>query len=122
MPNPDPAHNSRISLDWDGTYHAVLAGDTGDSLKATLIIDRDGAYEFHLSPNDGDSNRQSIRGHLVWEADGNHMTLTWPDGSTQRYQVMENRLKWLGSKARESGKYGDQVLEGAGYWQKQLSE
>lgn len=94
--NPDPAHNSRLSLDWPGIYRGTLPCADCEGIETTITLAGDGTYLRQLRYLGRESLPRVDEGNLVWDDDGGKITLVPEDGqdaqSEQRYQVGENRL------------------------------
>lgn len=88
----DPAHNSRNSLDWPGSYSGTVPCADCDGIRTTIRLGTGGTFERELVYL-GESNvpvRDS--GIFSWNDLGSVVTLQAERGQTQMYQVGENRL------------------------------
>ena len=91
---PDPAHNSKNSLDWSGTYSGVLPSEGGQALRTTITLHSDGTYIFDKQvENTGEPENAAVQvGELTWQADGSRIVLEKLNGGSPNYLVGENQL------------------------------
>ena len=89
--NPDPAHSSRNSLDWAGTYEGVLPCADCPGIKLRLKLQQDGRYELSTQYLERQPAAQTVRGSFSWNAEGNAITLDAAGGG-QQFRVGEGRL------------------------------
>ena len=87
----DPAHNSRKSLDWAGTYAGTLPCADCPGIQARLRLNRDETYELSLRYLDRGTAPSQVRGRFTWQANGNAITLDAQGGGRQ-VLVGEGRL------------------------------
>jgi len=87
----DPAHNSRNSLDWAGTYEGVLPCADCPGIQTRLTLNRDESYEFRTLYIDRDSAARVVRGRFSWQPNGNAITLEGQHGA-QHFVVGEGRV------------------------------
>ena len=93
-PNPDPAHNSRLSLDWDGTYRGVLPCADCPGIETVITLTADGTYLRTIRYLEREDGYRRDQGEFQWNDAGSAVTLG--DGeNSQQYQVGENRLFFL---------------------------
>ncbi|MBK9290953.1 MAG: copper resistance protein NlpE N-terminal domain-containing protein [Bacteroidetes bacterium] len=91
--NPDPAHNSRISLDWPGTYLGVLPCADCEGIATTIHLNPDETYELEMTYLGKESNNfYAFNGEFAWDEDGNIITLSDFDGGAPHFRVGENKL------------------------------
>ncbi|MCC5929088.1 MAG: copper resistance protein NlpE N-terminal domain-containing protein [Cyclobacteriaceae bacterium] len=91
---PDPAHNSRNSIDWDGTYRGIMPCADCSGIKTELTLMADGSYSLGMLYLDKSENIFSDSGSFIWNEAGSAITLL-KEGLTdpsQQYQVGENVL------------------------------
>lgn len=91
----DPAHNSRNSLDWAGTYRGVLPCADCEGIETVIVLSGDGSFREHiryLGRNEGQTE-SSRQGSFDWNADGSTVTLAGDPPNA--YRVGENRLTRL---------------------------
>lgn len=88
----DAAHNSRNSLDYEGTYIGTLpcADCPGIYTELTLKGNDYTLETIYTGKEDVDKNTFTKSGKYTWNTDGNIITLN--NDSTQQYQVGENVL------------------------------
>ena len=112
-PPADSAHGSRDALDWQGTYTGTIPCADCEGIGTTVTLTRDGRFtrELVYLGRSGMPLRES--GTFAWNDAGSAVTLDPGDGSSQQYQVGENRLFHLDrSGSRITGALADRyVLE-----------
>lgn len=94
-PAADPAHNSRNSLDWAGTYRGVLPCADCEGIETVITLTEDGSFREHtryLGKNEGQTEA-SREGSFDWSDDGGRVTLA--GDPPHPYRVGENRLTRL---------------------------
>lgn len=94
-PAPDPAHNSRNSLDWAGTYRGDLPCADCEGITTVVTLGEDGAFREHtryLGKTSGQTEL-SRAGNFEWSADGGTVTLAGDEPTP--YRVGENHLTRL---------------------------
>jgi heat shock protein HslJ len=79
----DPAHNSRNSLDWAGTYAGALPCADCPGIQARLRLNRDESYELSIQYLERDKAPSQVRGRFAWQASGNAITLDAQGGGRQ---------------------------------------
>jgi heat shock protein HslJ len=87
----DPAHSSRNSLDWAGTYAGTLPCADCPGVQARLRLNRDETYELSIRYLDRSTAPSQVRGRFTWQANGNAITLDAQGGGRQ-VLVGEGRL------------------------------
>ena len=60
----DPAHSSRNSLDWAGTYEGVLPCADCPGIRTRLTLNRDESYELSTLTLDRDTAPRVVRGRF----------------------------------------------------------
>ncbi|ALJ05482.1 hypothetical protein APS56_10290 [Pseudalgibacter alginicilyticus] len=86
----DLEHTSEQSLDWYGTYKAIIPCADCEGIKTTITLHKDATYEMeevYLGKNDKVFISQ---GTFKWRADGQEITLS--DTDRPNYFVGENTL------------------------------
>ena len=73
-PPPD-GHNSRIALDWVGTYQALMPCADCEAILTTLTLDEGGSYELKRLYVGKDTALFDTRGRYSWSEDGARITL-----------------------------------------------
>jgi len=91
---PDPAHSSRNSLDWAGTYEGVLPCADCPGIKTRLTLQIDGRFELSTQYLDRQVTPQTASGRFSWNAAGSTITLD-AAGAGQPFRVGEGRLLQL---------------------------
>lgn len=90
---PDPAHNSRNSLDWAGTYRGVLPCADCEGIETIVTLTQEGNFREHTRYLHKDGPDFSREGTFTWSADGG--TVAFDDDPASRFRVGENRLTQL---------------------------
>ena len=88
----DPAHNSRNSLDWPGTYVGTIPCADCEGIRTTVTLRADGSFERELLYLGKSASPARDSGQFSWNDAGSIVTLVPGDGTTQMYQVGEGRL------------------------------
>lgn len=86
---PDPAHNSRLSLDWPGTYRGILPCADCEGIETVITLMEDGTYIRSLRYLGRDDAYRRDHGRFEWNGAGSGIALA---AGGQAYQVGENRL------------------------------
>lgn len=109
-PAPVDAHVSRSSLDWAGTYQALMPCADCAAILTTLVLAEDGNYELKRLFVGEDGALFDDRGRFSWSEDGRRITLDIGDAPTD-YLVQENRLVQLDlSGERITGELADRHI------------
>ena len=91
---PDPAHSSRNSIDWAGTYEGVTPCADCPGIRMRLTLQRDGRFELTTQYLDRQVAPQTVRGAFGWNAEGSAVTLEG-EGAGRQFRVGEGRLLLL---------------------------
>lgn len=86
----DPAHSSRNSLDWAGTYKGVLPCADCEGIETTVTLRSDGTYSSQSRYLDENGPTIAEEGRFTWSDDGG--VVSWSGEEPARYSVGENRL------------------------------
>lgn len=110
--NPDPAHSSRVSVDWQGTYRGVLPCADCEGIETVITLLDDGSYQRSVRYLGREDYPRRDQGEFDWDDTGGIVSLGEGE-ETQRYRVGENRLFHLDRQGeRVSGDLADRyVLE-----------
>ena len=92
LENPDPAHNSRISLDWAGVYTGIIPCADCPGIDTSITLLEDGTYQRSVQYLERDERPRFDQGRFVWNDAGGVVTLMVDDKPGQRYKVGENVL------------------------------
>lgn len=93
------ADNSMTSLDWDGSYYAVLPCADCEGIESTLTLNKDLTYRLvnnYLGKEGAQPNIAT--GTFKWSKDGSRISLS--DRSPSDLQVGENQLFQLDMKGK----------------------
>lgn len=85
--------NSRVSLDWDGTYFGTIPCADCEGIETTLTLNSDLTYVLltnYLGRNDALEERNS--GPFSWDKTGGKIMLENAGSGPNQYKVGENRL------------------------------
>ena len=88
---PD-GHNSRIALDWAGTYSGVLPCASCPGIEITITLGEDGSFERRMVYIDESPIPVVDSGKFSWDDAGRSVTLAAVNMAPQQYQVGENVL------------------------------
>src|SRR5215470_5758922 len=91
---PADMHNSRISLDWAGTYEGVLPCADCPGTKTRLTLNYDGSYRLVTQAQGSQNAEKTVSGVFTWQPSGNAITLD-ERGGRQQFSVGEGRLTVL---------------------------
>jgi uncharacterized lipoprotein NlpE involved in copper resistance len=92
---PDPAHNSRISLDWPGTYRGTLPCADCVGIKTKLTLYDDDTYRRTIEYVGRNERVFTDEGSFRWSETGNKISIDNLDGSRQNYLPGEGFLVHL---------------------------
>ncbi len=85
-------HNSRNSVDWNGTYQGVIACADCDGIKTSLTLMDTGDFSRTRIYLGKEEAGRTDSGTFQWDDTGSKITLNPEEGEPQSYQVGENRL------------------------------
>lgn len=88
----DPAHNSRISLDWAGSYAAVLPCADCAGIDTLVTLHMDGTFSRQSRYLGKAGKVFTDTGTFEWNPSGSAVKLVSKQGGTQSYKVGENQL------------------------------
>src|SRR6516162_5087947 len=88
---PADMHNSRISLDWAGTYEGVLPYADCPGTKTRLTLNYDGSYRLVTQAQGSQNAEKSVSGVFPRPPNGKALTLDQP-GRRPQFFVGEGRL------------------------------
>lgn len=95
---PPDGHNSRISLDWDGTYAGMLPCADCDAVYTVITLYADESFSRTVSYIGRDERTFEDEGGFGWSEDGGSISIDNIDGSRQKYLVGEGFLLHLDRK------------------------
>jgi heat shock protein HslJ len=87
---PVASDNSRISLDWAGTYRGTLPCADCPGIKTEITLLADGSYRLGSFYQERSQVAKRDSGSFSWNADGNRILLN--NDSSWQFLVGENRL------------------------------
>ena len=85
-------HNSRNSLDWNGTYQGTVPCADCEGVKTRLTLMESGDFDRTRTFLGKEEGSRSDSGTFEWNEAGSEITLSPDEGEPQSYQVGENRL------------------------------
>lgn len=85
----DPAHNSRNSVDWAGTYQGTLPCADCPGIRYTLTLNDDDTYVLKTRYLERGDSVFTESGAFAWDKNGGKITLA---DRGEKFQVGENRL------------------------------
>ncbi len=92
-------HNSQNSLDWNGTYEAVVPCADCPGIKTSLTLNKDNT--FHITEEYIDrKSKNEDKGTLEWDKTGSIVTLKGKSAN-YKYKVGENHLTQLDLNGKE---------------------
>lgn len=95
----EAAHNSQNSLDWNGTYEAVVPCADCPGIKTSLTLNKDKTFtitEEYIERN----SKNNDKGTFDWDATGSVITLNGKSAK-YKYKVGENKLSQLDMDGKE---------------------
>ena len=98
------AHNSRNSLDWEGSYSGVLPCEDCVGIETSLQINRDHTYtvtQRFVDSADTASDELRSEGSFMWNEDGSSITLENVQGDVSTFRVGELFLTPLNKNGLE---------------------
>ncbi len=104
-------HNSRNSLDWNGTYQGTLPCADCDGIKTRLTLTSEGEFNRTRTYLGKEETGSTDSGTFEWNEAGSEITLRPLEGDPQGYQVGENRLFFLDREGnRITGELADKYV------------
>lgn len=95
---PPNGHNSRISLDWNGTYAGMLPCADCDAVKTVVTLYNNETFSRKVTYIGRDGRTFEDEGAFEWSEDGGSISIDNIDGSRQKYLVGEGFLLHLDRK------------------------
>ena len=86
------AHNSRNSLDWEGSYSGVLPCEECVGIETFLTINLDHSYtvtQRYVKEEDAQAEEITREGKFYWNEDGSAITLDNIEGEISTFRVNE---------------------------------
>jgi copper homeostasis protein (lipoprotein) len=94
--NPDPAHNSRNAVDWDGTYRGVTPCADCEGIDTTLTLRQDNSFTLSVLYKGKSQKPFVTNGTFTWVQNDGAVSLKDAAGKpVGLYKVGENRLFML---------------------------
>ncbi len=97
--NPDPAHNSRISLDWAGSYQGTLPCADCEGITTVITLHNNSRYEISRKYLGKQDTIFYTTGNFDWNKEGSVVRLSGETPSS--FQVGENRIIQLNTKGEK---------------------
>ncbi|WP_136480404.1 copper resistance protein NlpE N-terminal domain-containing protein [Cognatitamlana onchidii] len=85
------AHNSKVSLDWEGVYKGVIPCADCEGIKTSITLLADNKFERSIDYLGKTAGFFSDKGSFVWDESGSVITIGEGDRG-QKYKVGENQL------------------------------
>ncbi len=95
----DPAHNSQNSVDWMGTYEAILPCADCPGIKTVLVLHENETFQISSEYLERDTKFDD-KGTFVWQNNGSVVYLKGKDTDV-KLKVGENRLFQLDQEGKE---------------------
>ncbi len=92
-------HNAQNSLDWAGTYEAVLPCADCPGIKTTIVLNNDGTYQYTAEYQERNLTINST-GEIMWHDNGSVVHLKDKDTDV-KLKVVENGLVGLDTSGNE---------------------
>lgn len=87
---PSGEHNSRNSLDWEGTYRGILPCADCPGIRTELVLKADGSYKLSRQYQGKSLEIFISEGRFEWDGAGNVIELK--DAESDTFKVGENQL------------------------------
>jgi copper homeostasis protein (lipoprotein) len=114
-------HNSRNSLDWNGTYQGITPCADCEGVKTRLTLMDNGEFNRTRTHLGREENGRSDSGTFQWDDTGSEISLHAEEGEPQRYKVGENRLFHLDQQGnRITGDLAEKFVLVKNKWDYQL--
>ena len=104
-------HNSKNSLDWNGTYHGTLPCADCEGIHTIVELHQDETFKLtqeYLNKN----TKSEEKGQFAWSADGSTITLNTKDkGTVYSFKVGEGKLWMLDQEGKPiEGQLADKYI------------
>ena len=115
MPNDDSGlkideHNSRNSLDWNGTYHGTLPCADCEGIHTIIEINKDETYKLTQEYLNKNLNLEDT-GKFTWSDDGGKIKIKTKDNGEFNFIVGEDRLIILDQEGEKiAGNLADKYI------------
>lgn len=93
-------HNSRNSVDWQGTYEGTLPCADCPGIKTTIVLNEDGSFTMKQEYLERESIFEE-KGNFIWSEDGGKIQLKLKDNEVYNFIVGENKLFMLDQEGNE---------------------
>ena len=87
--------NSRVSVDWAGTYQGVVPCADCEGIETSITLERDSTYQLRTRSLGKADSVFEKRGAFAWNAAGSEIQLQGLPAGSNRYLVGENVLTQL---------------------------
>lgn len=105
---PPDGHNSRIAIDWNGTYRGVIPCADCEGIATRVTLLQNGSFQRTVTYLGREERGRSDAGVFSWNDGGSSVTLVSEEGEVQSYQVGEDVLFHLDEEGnRISGSLAD---------------
>ncbi|WPO90088.1 copper resistance protein NlpE [Chryseobacterium sp. HR92] len=97
------SHNSKTSLNWNGTYEATLPCADCQGIKTTITLNKDNTFNYedkYIVAAGKPKNENKDKGTFEWDAEGSVITLKGKEVKG-KYKVGENKLIALDLEGKE---------------------
>jgi uncharacterized lipoprotein NlpE involved in copper resistance len=107
----DPDHNSRSSLDWNGTYSGVTPCADCPGIKTDMTLNNDATYSLSEQYLEKEKTPRTFKGKFYWDEAGSIITLD-AAGDHHKFKVMEGKLQILDKfgDAKQGGRADEFML------------
>ncbi|ADX67233.1 MULTISPECIES: copper resistance protein NlpE [Weeksella] len=103
-------HNSRNSVDWQGTYEGTLPCADCPGIKTTIVLNQDDSFTMKQEYLERESASDD-KGNFVWSEDGGKIQLKLKDNEVYNFLVGENKLIMLDQDGNEvTGELAEQYI------------
>ncbi len=91
-PQSRSGSNSKLALDWNGTYKGVLPCADCEGIETAITLYSTGKFKRTMKYLGKDDRFFKDEGDIQWNEAGSIITISTEDGTSQMYQVGENIL------------------------------
>ena len=103
-------HNSKNSVDWNGTYHGTLPCADCEGIHTIVELNNDETFKLtqeYLNKN----TKSEEKGKFTWSADGSTISFNTKDNSKFSYKVGEGKIIQLDQEGKEiTGNLADKYV------------
>jgi len=111
------ADNSRVSVDWDGTYSGIIPCADCEGIFIVITLNKNSTYEMTMNYLGKSTDLEiTFKGNFSWNDQGSIITLDIEEEGMKMFKVGENKIIMLDVDGNEiTGQLADNyILEKVG--------